>query len=181
MSRPHAGPRLAAIDGEALGEEAQRLAEDYLHTLAMRLSVDIRVEHRMPRLKLAVQMLTSYAQGHQDLDAPVEEYLKSVCEALWIRPIDQSEYKTPELDAVTRGDLDELKDDFVGRLCVVMVAALGREAMARGERVSVAQLAALLGYTARYVTMLGHERKIKLSGNPLTCSAAEAKRLLTVH
>lgn len=176
--RPHSGPRLLEIDGQALGDEAQRHAEEYLHSLALRLGQQIRVEERgTPQLAFAVRVLTGYAQRGGELDAPVSEYLQSICEPLWIRPIDGGGYSTPEVDAALSGDLEDLADDLQGRLCLVMVAAIGREAIHMGRRVSVAQLAALIGRTPGYVRVLGHEDRIRLSGDPLTCTAKEARRV----
>jgi hypothetical protein len=183
VSRPHSGPRLAAIDGAALGEEAHQRCQEYVTQLCVRVgavhgTMGTGLLDDGSTLRHAVRTLTGYAQGLHGLDAPVAEYLQTIGEALWIRPIDGPVYQTPEIDATMRGDLDELQDDLAGRLCVVMVAATGREAIEHGKRVTVAQLAALLGYTSRYVTMLAVEGRIRLSGDPLTCSATEAKRVL---
>jgi hypothetical protein len=181
VSRPASTPRLSAIDPAELGREAQARAEEYLHSLALRLGLDVRiVGDRIPQLELAVQDLARYARGDGPLDAPVSEYLQSVYEALWIRPIDGAAYRTPELDEALGGELDELADDLMGRLCLVSVAALGREVLEQGHALTVAQLAALASYSPHHVRLLAREGRLKLSdrGGELRCSAAEARRLL---
>jgi hypothetical protein len=183
MSRPANTPRLDRIDASILASEADTRAVEYLHSLAMRLCpsavLDLR-ELGLSTLSHAVHTLTIYAQRGGELDAPVTEYLQSICEPLWIRPIDRGGYQTPEVDEAMSGDLDSLPDDLAGRLCIVMVAAVGREALDRGHSITVAQLASLASHSPDHVRLRGREERLHLAeeGGQLTCTAKEAREYL---
>ncbi len=181
MARPSNTPRLNRIDPEKLAEEAEQRVLEYLSSFVMRLSPSAKFEvDSAINLRFAVGALASYAQRGEGLDAPVTEYLQTIAEAFWIRPIDGAGYETPEFDRAYHGDLDELDDDLPGRLSLVMVAATGREALAAKRPVSVAQLAALASQSPDHVRLRAREGQLRLTerSGTLTASAAEARKYL---
>lgn len=182
MARPANTPRLQAINATALAKEADDCAREYIASLALRLSPSARwsLDAEPSTLRHAVHVLTAYAQGRAGIDAPVTEYLQTICEALWIRPIDGAGYETPDVDAALHGDLDGLDDDLRGRLCLVMVAAVAREQLLQGHALSVAQLAALASRSPDHVRREAREGTLKLveGADGLMCSAAQARKYL---
>lgn len=192
MARPVTDtPRLAAIDPQRLAAEVCAGVLDYAAHLLLSVATSAAGQWRLPEpdglldLRYTVVTLAGYAQGRHGLDAPVEEYLISLL-PLWQYPAHaRGSVDTPEYDRAMRGDLDDLADDWRGQLCLVMVAATGREAMSAGRPVSVAQLAALAGVSPDHVRLLARRGELDLSGGahltgaPLAADAATARRWLS--
>jgi hypothetical protein len=166
---------------EELGRDAEQQALEYLAGLILRLDMSGKWQiDGAIDLRVSVTVLAAYAKGLGTLDAPVVDYLQTICEALWIRPIDGVMYETPDLDLATGGDLDSLKDDLRGRLCLIMVAAVGRERLSQDEPVTVAQLAALASHSPDSIRRRGRDGTLRLRkrDGALTCSAADAQTYL---
>lgn len=179
MARPTTAPRLSTIDPQQLTNDVEHAAQAHVTDLLIRLGG----VHDLPRipdlldLRHTVHDLAAYAVTGTRLDAPVQEYLLSLL-PLWTYAAGGAGVETPEFDRAYSGDLDSLDHDWRGRLVLVMVGALGREQLASGRPVTVAQLAALASMSPDAVRLLGRKGELALSGDPLECDADEARRWL---
>lgn len=180
MARPTTAPRLASIDPAALAAAVTRGAQEHLTRLAFAWGSPDAPPLDCWQLTHTVHSLASYAVAGARLDAPVQEYLISLL-PLWTYAAGGAGVETPEFDRAYGGDLDSLDRDWRGELVLVMVAAIGRERVAAGEPVTVAQLAALGSMSPDAVRLLGRKGELALSGDPLECDADEARRWLSAR
>lgn len=178
MARPVTNtPRLSTIDPAQLALDVARGAQDHLVHLLFAFASPDAPPPDLWQLRHTVSTLAAYAVHGAALDAPVQEYLLSLL-PLWTYAMGaSSSVDTPEFDRALAGDLDDLDDDWRGRLVLVMVAAIGRETLAKARStVSVAQLAALASMSPDSVRLLGRKGEIVIDEGDV--SGKEARRWL---
>ena len=165
MPRPASTPRLATIDPDALGREISDRMRD--HVARAGLSCGLGTHESGPSdIAHTVADLTRYARDGARLDADVQEYLVRLI-PLWSAPLGDA--PTP-LDVADDLDADE-------PLGVVMLAALGREAISLDQRVPARQLAALAGIDVQSLRRLAAQGELKMRDGEV--AAGEAGRWLS--
>jgi hypothetical protein len=158
MARPTKFLRLSQIDPEDLAKEVEDHVVIYVQKLLLRLtpgySVRMGARHGDTDLSLSTRDLAAYAVRGDPLDAPVEEYVQSLVEALWPRPVDEGTYHTPELSEALESNLDSLEDNLANRVSLVVAAAEARQSLAQGDGIDAAELGALAGCTEDHVRLV---------------------------
>ncbi len=140
-------PRLRDIDPQAFADEVH----DAVVRHVARRAWDVGLSQRdvgPSQIRLSAFDLASYATGKAGLEAPVMDYLLSICPALFGRAVDGATFATPEIDD---RDPDKLLDDLLGRVSVVAIAAGARESITQGEPLRSGALAVLASVSGRYV------------------------------
>lgn len=183
MARPSLTLRLSQIDPDTLAADLATAMADYLGRLAVPLSPGLTVHVSGPHGTVGVALtaadLARYARGEGSLEGLVSDYALELT-ALLDSPLASHRGELPPvLSRWLRGDVDVSTlhpDELTDRLALVIVAAFGREAMASGEPLSVAQLAALAGVDPDHVRLLGRKGELDVDGGAV--SAEEARRWL---
>lgn len=172
-------PRLKDIYPEAFGTAVEDAVENHLFSLAFSLGMRA-VADGISNLRYSARDLAAYAVEGARLDAPVEEYLISVCPPVWTRAADAGGYQTPEFD---NANIDALPSGWLGELILVMRAALAREAIEQGQDVGPADLAALASISSTQARALLRSGEIVggMIDDGWEVSAEEARRWLAAR
>lgn len=162
--------RLLALDPATVAVDTVRAVARHLAWSAIRLSpAQLRMvpdlgtasdaEVASTDLGLTIQSLTAYAQRGAMGDWPdvscVSDAIQSVCEALYVRPLDGGTYDGTEFDR------DGDPDTAIG---LVLLAAECRRSLSEGEPVTTRGLAALAGLSdsrVRQLVVAGDLRRVK--------------------
>lgn len=187
MARPTASLRLSQIDPVQLVRDVNSALAEHIATLARIVAPGYTVHLTGPvgdtDIGLTLLDLARYAVGlDAHLDGPVSDYALSLL-ALLDAPLRAEDGQhPPPLDRWLSGrvDLSGLDPESLpDRLCLVVTAAFGREALAAGAPLSVAQLAALVGVDPDHVRLLGRRGEIVVESGHV--SAGEAQRWLSTR
>lgn len=181
MARPTATLRLADIQPDALSAAITEAMAHHVTRLAVPLSPGMTVHldgpHGDSGVGLSAADLARYARGEGGLDSTVEDYAVKLVPLLASPLAPVSGPLPPILTRWLAGqvDADDLDPDSLeDRLALVIMAALGREALEGGEPVSVGQLAVLSGVSPDHVRLLARRGEIAVEGGRV--SAEEARR-----
>lgn len=157
MAPPTKFARLNQINPDQLGRDVADGVRAHVQRLAFDLGI---ATHDTGPCNLAISVadLARYAQVGAGLDAPVQEYLTSICPPVWTRAADAGTYDTRELDAADPDTL--MPDRWLDQLVLVIRAALARESLAAEEPIGPAGLAVLSSMAAGAIRLACQDGKI---------------------
>lgn len=191
MARPTSPTslRLHQIDPADLGRACAEAVASHVGRLALPMSpgytLDVRGPHGDTGLALTVADLARYARGEGELEDAVESYAVELVPLLCSPLAQRSGALPPVLAGWLSGtvDVDGLDPDSLeDRLALVLTAALGREALAGGSPLTVAQLAALGGTSPDAVRRLVRDGELTATDErPMRVGATEARRWLAMR
>lgn len=182
--------RLASIDPADLGRQCAEAVASHVGRLAVPMSpgytLDVRGPHGDTGLTFTVGDLARYARGEGELESVVEDYAVELVPLLCSPLAQRSGPLPPVLAGWLSGevDVDDLSSDSLeDRLALVITAALGREALAGGSPLTVAQLAALGGTSPDAVRRLVRDGELVAASEerPMRVGAVDARRWLAMR
>lgn len=180
MAPPTKFARLNQINPEALSQSVFDAIERQIFKLSFALCGDGARLTGIPQVKISLQDLATYAQSGTPLDAPVEEYLISICPAVWTRAADSGAYETREFDEANPDKL--LPGVWLDELVLVLRSAVAREKLEQGASVSPAELAMLSSMAGDAVRDLCRRGEIAATNEDgWEIEAEEAKRFLSTR
>jgi hypothetical protein len=177
MAPPTTNARLRDIDPEQLSKDVDAAIRAHVFRLAF--EVGLATTEAMPsNILYAVRDLAVYAKNGGVLDAAVQDYLTTICPAVWMRAADGMAYNTEEFDHT---DPDLLRpDSWLHCLILVMRAALAREKLEQGLPVIPADVAVLASMAATAIRLLCKSGEIvaRRDADGWEIVASEARRFL---
>lgn len=192
MARPTSPTslRLQQIDPADLGRQCAEAVAAHVGRLAVPMSPGYTVHVSGPNgdtgLAFTVSDLARYARGEGELESVVEDYAVELMLLLCSPLASGTGAFPPVLAGWLSGevDVDDLDPESLeDRLALVLTAALGREALAGGSPLTVAQLAALGGTSPDAVRRLVRDGELAAASEerPMRVGAADARRWLATR